>query len=71
MVNLCLLWGCCFCCTHRMAELQKPATIIKMGADDPLYLSFLPALEPAMIAAWHQPKVMTFSCPVDLLYFVL
>lgn len=42
----------------RMAELQKPATIIKMGAKDPLFLSFLPALDTAMIAAWHEPKVM-------------
>lgn len=41
----------------RMADIQKPATTIKMGAKDPLYMSFLPALDTAMVAAWHQPKV--------------
>lgn len=40
-----------------MADIQKPATTIKIGANDPLYLSFLPALDTAMVAAWHQPKV--------------
>lgn len=41
----------------RMVDVQKPATTIKIGANDPLYMSFLPALDTAMIAAWHQPKV--------------
>ncbi|CAM9254093.1 unnamed protein product, partial [Scytosiphon promiscuus] len=40
-----------------MVDVQKPATVIKIGASDPLYLSFLPALDTAMIAAWHQPKI--------------
>lgn len=41
----------------RMADIQKPAATIKIGRNDPLYLSFLPALDTAMVAAWHQPKV--------------
>eukprot|EP00752_Nemacystus_decipiens_P007045 g6318.t1 len=40
-----------------MVDIQKPATTIKIGANDPLYLSFLPALDTAMVAAWHQPKI--------------
>ncbi|CAB1115055.1 unnamed protein product [Ectocarpus sp. CCAP 1310/34] len=40
-----------------MMDVQKPAATIKMGSNDPLYLSFLPALDPAMVAAWHQPKI--------------
>lgn len=40
-----------------MMDVQKPAATIKMGSNDPLYLSFLPALDTAMVAAWHQPKV--------------
>lgn len=43
-----------------MADIQKPAATIKIGANDPLYLSFLPALDTAMVAAWHQPKVKFF-----------
>lgn len=49
-----------------MADIQKPATTIKIGAGDPLYLSFLPALDTAMVAAWHQPKV---GFPLDLVGF--
>ncbi|CAM9674527.1 unnamed protein product, partial [Ectocarpus sp. 8 AP-2014] len=40
-----------------MMDVQKPAATIKMGLNDPLYLSFLPALDPTMVAAWHQPKI--------------
>lgn len=46
-----------FVLINRMVDLQKPATTIKMAAGDPLYLSFLPALDTAMVAAWHEPKV--------------
>lgn len=41
----------------RMVDVQKPATVVKMNPDDPLYMSFVPALDTAMVAAWHQPKV--------------
>lgn len=47
-----------------MMEAQKPATVIKMAKNDPLYLSFLPALDTAMVAAWHQPKVGGAHSPV-------
>lgn len=32
-----------------------------MAGDDPVYMGFLPALGPAMVAAWHQPKVSWHS----------
>lgn len=44
-----------------MMDVQKPASIIKMAQGDPLYLGFLPALDTAMVAAWHSPKVRAES----------
>lgn len=43
--------------SDRMIDTQRPAATIKVASGDPLYLSFLPALDTAMAAAWHQPKV--------------
>lgn len=58
-VSVCSL----LCVFGRMMDIQKPATTIKIRANDPLYLSFLPALDTAMVAAWHQPKVeFTLIC---------
>lgn len=50
---------------HRVADMQKPAVTIKMAGDDPIYMGFLPALDPAMVAAWHEPKV-SFPSPPPL-----
>lgn len=52
----CLFFGAAIV-SHRMIDTQRPAATIKVASNDPLYLSFLPALDTAMVAAWHQPKV--------------
>ena len=40
-----------------MVDIQEPAVVIKMPPDDPVFMSFVPALDTAMVADWHQPKV--------------
>lgn len=45
----------------RMAGIQAPATVIKTSPEDPLYMSFVPALDTTMMAAWHQPRVRSWE----------
>lgn len=52
VIGLCAIYS-----PRRVSGTQKPATTIKMAPNDPSYMGFLPALDTAMVAAWHEPKV--------------